>query len=579
MKLRITWDGGTATFNPDDTVRIGRMPESTITIADDIVSRAHVLISFANNLWTFEDLSSNGTFIDGQRVNVGGLGGTVVMHLGAPAGPRIELELLPSEHTAPPVVATSPGFPPNPAPPMAPPPIPRVLNTALGDSRAQVGLSEPAISDPLAVPANDAVPPDDRQLRLELDGHVQVFTPADRVLVGRDLNCNVRIDSQLVSGRHCAFSHDGVSWWLDDLGSTRGTFVDHKRIQRRKVEGAFFVLLGDDDAGEPLRVITAGEHRRPTDRRPMILAGLALILVLMGGIAIWYSWPDEAANELVIAELREQLSEQRRVSEEQLALEQQRAERAIAEADNRGGAGNSPSELMTARLSTARIEVPGRDGDIIGTGSGSLVTGTGLILTNIHVVRPGLEYERTGDPIFRGLEDPEQLLVSFPSEDGGPADTFFVAEQYAVHPSHDAALIRIVDGMDGATIDDLPDPLPVGLSAGLRAGDQIAVVGYPGTAFTERVSVALSNFQSFQPCFVGSSFDEGWGCLRDYDEGYLNLAGETLAGGSSGGPIIHKGEVVGIQLGVFGEPGAPSAQNLGVPIDLITEEFDLRTPE
>lgn len=560
MKLRITWDGGSSIFTHADSVTVGRVPESTITILDPVVSRAHLRFTYINDVWTFEDLSSNGTFIGGERVSVGGLGGPIDINLGGPTGPRLQLELLPLD-----LLAQSP--------PLRPPPLAQSPSL-----RPSPQGSPPAPPMPAHNPATlETIRLDDRELRLELAAQMYVFQPGQQALVGRDPECAVRSDRQLISGKHCVFTHNGLQWFIEDLHSTRGTFIDHKKVVgRQPIEGAFFVMLGDDDAGEPLRVITAGEHRKPHDRRPLFLATAALALVLLGGLALLAFWPDNTENELLIADLREQIAEQQRTSEEQREADSVAAERAIALDDAQGGGDNSPNQLMAARLSTARIEVPGPDGDIIGTGSGALVSDDGLILTNIHVVLPALEYERTNDPTFSGLEDPEQLLVSFPSEDGGPADLFFVAEQFSAHPTHDAALIRVVEGMDGALLDDLPDPLPIGVSADLRAGDEIAVVGYPGTAFTQRVSVALSNFQSFQPCFAGSAFDDDWGCLRDYDEGYLNLAGETLEGGSSGGPIMHQGEVVGIQLGVFGEPGASSAQNLGVPIDLINEDLDIR---
>lgn len=683
MKLQIARDGGVTTYEASARVVVGRGPEVDIDLDETMVSRHHLTFSFSNGRWTFEDSSSNGTFIDGQRVTVGAIGGPIAMQFGGLNGPVLHVEPIPDvaqvkvaapaapvvsppvarEAAAPPMPPAAPEPPAPQAPVPAAPEVPAVPSMpppavgAIPDgpsvpsatpempeasvpeapaaepspwSRPEPAVERPEASAPKApevpaapippappAPEPPAPPPppspsmqpapaaaagigaaigagaavhapevsegqpgtgtirlDDRALRLELDGVTKVFQPGQRVLVGRDPECDMQSNSQLVSARHCEFSHDGTNWSVTDLDSTRGTWIDHKQVTNTKIEGAFFVLLGDDDAGVPIRVVTAGEHRKPKDRRPLFLAGAALATVLIGGIAAFLFWPDGGDNTAQIEELQAQIEEQQRQSDEQIAAAEARAEAAIAEANAAGGAGNSAAELSAARLSTALISVPNQFGDIGSTGSGALVSEDGLILTNIHVVLPALEFERTGDPTFAGSFDPEEVIVAFPSTDGGPADLFYIAEQVAAHPAHDAALIRVVEGLDGASLDDLPDPLPVGDSGDLLAGEEIAVVGYPGTAFTERVSVALSNFQSFQPCFAGSDFDTGWGCLRNYDEGYLNLAGETLEGGSSGGPIIRGGEVVGIQLGIF-ETGTSSGQNLGVPIDLIAEELPI----
>ena len=561
MHLRITWSGGTTVFHDGQTPTVGRVPECSVTIADPQVSRAHLSFVHLEGRWTFEDTSSNGTFIDGQRVTVGAIGGPIRMRLGGVSGPTLEVVPVAESEPAAPLV-----------PPTLQPPPPPAAGAAQPAPAAPV-MPPPAALTPEQDRMRQTVRLDDRQLRLELDGQMHVFSPGTSVTIGRDASCDVQTDSQLVSAQHCRFDHDGASWWVQDLNSSRGTWIDGRQITRSRVEGAFFVLLGDDDAGEPIRVITAGEHRKPKDRTALLVAGTALAVALLSGLLAVVFWPDTSEDDAVIAAVQAQLEEQRMTADE-LRASQAEAERQLAEALANGGGDNSAGELRAARLATGLISVPDERGDIIGTGSGALVSDDGLVLTNIHVVLPGLEFERTGDTTFAGLTDPEQVIIAFPSEDGGPADRSYVAEQVAAHPAHDAALIRIIEGLDGASLDDLPDPLPLGESGALRAGDEIAVVGYPGTAFTQRVSIALSNFQSFQPCVDdGNPVDVGWGCLRNYDEGYLNLAGETLEGGSSGGPILRNGEVVGIQLGTFGDPGAASAQNLGVPIDLIRDEL------
>ncbi len=561
MRLQVQVDGARHELTPGRTYVVGRGTNADVVVGDPQVSRNHVELMFHNGAWIAVDRSSGGSYAFGQRFQSLRIEQGLVISLGPQGSPMVAFALVPDAPAAPTPAAPAPM--PAPTPPA--PPVPQNAPPA-----AQVPGPPPALvlQAPHVPAAGNTVALDDRALRLELDGQTRTFQVGQRAVLGRGPDCDMTTTDQLVSAQHCAFTHDGNSWWVEDLNSTRGTFIDHKRVTRKKIQGAFFVRLGDDDAGVPVRVVTAGVHNLSRDRRPLFIASAALAVVLLGGLIAALFWPDGSDSEAQIAALQEQIEQQREQTDEQIAEAQEQAEQAIADANAAGGAGNSPGQLMAARLSTALILVPDESGEIVSSGSGPLISDDGLILTNIHVVLPATEFDRTGAREFVGSFDPDEVLVGFPSTDGGPADLFFVAEQVEAHPAHDAALIRVVSGVDGAQLSDLPDPLPIGESGALRAGDQIAVVGYPGEAGTERVSVSLSNFQSFQPC-AGTETDAFFGCLRNYDEGYLNMAGETLTSGSSGGPILSGGEVVGIQLGVAG------AQDLGVPIDLVLDELDV----
>jgi len=67
--------------------------------------------------------------------------------------------------------------------------------------------------------------------------HTGQVIPLNRrkFLIGREQDCQLRPNSEMVSRHHCVFSLDDFSVRLRDLGSTNGTLVNGERIQRETV--------------------------------------------------------------------------------------------------------------------------------------------------------------------------------------------------------------------------------------------------------------------------------------------------------------------------------------------------------
>jgi len=57
------------------------------------------------------------------------------------------------------------------------------------------------------------------------------FFTQGEITIGRDPACECSVDDDSVSARHARLSYHHHQWWLEDLGSTNGTLLNHVRVQ------------------------------------------------------------------------------------------------------------------------------------------------------------------------------------------------------------------------------------------------------------------------------------------------------------------------------------------------------------
>lgn len=120
-----------------------------------------------------------------------------------------------------------------------------------------------------------------------LGGGDEIPLKKDELVIGRRPNCDIRLDFENISGKHCVLKYVRGTWHVRDLGSTNGTTVNGQRISSEHgllsddelgIAGHFYTL--DYDAAAPSSLMDANmmleEEMSETPRRQslMELAGL-----------------------------------------------------------------------------------------------------------------------------------------------------------------------------------------------------------------------------------------------------------------------------------------------------------------
>ncbi len=167
------------------------------------------------------------------------------------------------------------------------------------------------------------------------------------------------------------------------------------------------------------------------------------------------------------------------------------------------------------------------------SGSGSIISPDGLILTNAHVVLSDRYYQV------------EALVVSLTKETDAMPEPTYVAQIMQVDQALDIAVIRIETDLDGNPIDrsalNLPT-VPLGNDDALQLGDPLVILGYP--------TIGGSTITLTRGEVAGFTAEEGYG-----NRAFIKTSA-TISGGNSGGLAANgNGEIIGIptQLGYGGD--------------------------
>ena len=162
------------------------------------------------------------------------------------------------------------------------------------------------------------------------------------------------------------------------------------------------------------------------------------------------------------------------------------------------------------------------------TGSGTIISEDGLILTNAHVVLSDRYYEVV------------DLIVSITKEEDEPPERMFYADVIQADAQLDLAVIKVRSDLSGGAANFASlgiQPVPLGDSDSLSLGDSIVIIGYPGIG-GETITLTRGEVSGF-------TSETPYG-----NRAYIKTSA-TIAGGNSGGLAANpQGEIIGVPSAV-----------------------------
>ncbi|HEY7408670.1 MAG TPA: FHA domain-containing protein [Gemmatimonadaceae bacterium] len=234
---------------PAEGLVIGRDASCDVVVPTAEVSRRHAQIAPANEGYVVKDTSTNGVFVNGERVAVTQpLGRGDIVRVGNEDF-RFYADLV--------VDATPPDVTPTPAEPAAAAEAARVAAAVRAASRPEPPPEAPAAPaapvsgagapTPIVAPRSVTTPPaSGRPVLATLEvlstgvlkgQRFDVRTPLAHV--GRGPHNDIVLPDESVSDAHAKLQKREAGWYVVDMGSTNGTYVGGRRVEtEHKLEGA-----------------------------------------------------------------------------------------------------------------------------------------------------------------------------------------------------------------------------------------------------------------------------------------------------------------------------------------------------
>ncbi len=84
-----------------------------------------------------------------------------------------------------------------------------------------------------------------RLVPIGLAGSLAVKLTGESMLVGRLPCCRVEVPLPTVSSHHCRLARIGTRWYVEDLHSRNGTFVNGRRVRRKRLHVGDKISIGE----------------------------------------------------------------------------------------------------------------------------------------------------------------------------------------------------------------------------------------------------------------------------------------------------------------------------------------------
>ncbi|WEB43308.1 FHA domain-containing protein [Streptomyces yunnanensis] len=248
-ELVLELNGRTWPLDPSRTYSVGRDPQGDMVLDDARVSWRHATIRWSGRSWLIEDHgSTNGTYVQGQRIQQLEIGPGSAVHLGnATDGPRLSLSgaAAPADAFSAQPAATAPQQGWQPPPAQQPPaqqnwqaPAPAQQPPYVPPQQAQQARQPQQGVPQQAAPAQQSGQPQQRPAPQAQGGDRSPTTfhrlDSGRVMrIGRALDNELVVSDLQVSRHHAEFraTPDG-RFEIRDLGSHNGTYVNGQPVPK-----------------------------------------------------------------------------------------------------------------------------------------------------------------------------------------------------------------------------------------------------------------------------------------------------------------------------------------------------------
>ena len=540
--IRVSAEGRGHTFPPGTIVRIGSAPDADVMLHSPAVKAYHArLVSDGNRWWLAAEAGSD-VWVTGQRTAAVSVAGAMTALLGARGEAGIRVEPVAVEEGATQLAPRPPT--PRPAVPRGarpPAPVPAADGRFFADSPpSPMAFGRPGLAPTIAGPAvagpaitgyiftgQEMLP----MLVTRIGGVQRVFPVGTQVRVGRDPGLELVSVNPLVS-RQChgvITSDQRGATYIDQ--SRRGTFLNGKKLKGPlRITESVVLRLGDRATGEELGItppLSGAEIEHNRERRVLggrvRMAALVVAAVCVAGAV--------AGGTLAV-------------------LRTPWAASTGGGAQDSLGSGTLASVLRRAEGATVRL-VLGSQPSRSGWGSGTVISPTGLILTNAHVAEPQAPGAAValGVPASQLEPDPPYLTVDVTTGPASPVKARYRARPVAVDGYLDLAVVQIYATSSGAPVSPaslhLPY-LPLGNDTQVQLDQPVTVLGFPGVADSDSITVTSGVVSTFVPDplkHVG-------------DPRFMLETTARLAHGNSGGAAINNaGQLIGVPSLEVSGPG------------------------